>query len=71
MSRRPLMYRLDERGEPQPVPEGMFHVIAWGRWFENMNPTLAFDEIDGVQVPTVFLGVDYGHGDGPPVLWET
>lgn len=26
---------------------------------------------DDVRVSTVFLPIDHGYGDGPPVLWET
>lgn len=33
--------------------------------------TLARDEVEGVCVSTVYLGIDHGYGDGPPVLWET
>lgn len=33
---------------------------------------VALDEIDGIKVSTVFLGIDHSFGlGGPPVLWET
>jgi hypothetical protein len=33
--------------------------------------TLALDKVEGVCVSTVYLGIDHGYGNGPPVLWET
>lgn len=32
---------------------------------------VAKDEIDGLVVSTVFLHMDHGFGDGPPLLFET
>lgn len=32
---------------------------------------VAYDKIEGVEVSTVFLGLDHGRGDGPPLLFET
>lgn len=36
-----------------------------------MGFRLARDEIEDVLVSTVYLGLDDGFGNGPPVLWET
>ena len=60
-------YILDSNGNP--VVEN--DVLAWGRWYESANRKLAKDVIGEVTVSTVFLSLDHGHGDGPPVLWET
>src|SRR5262245_16847608 len=47
-------------------------VIAWGRWCENGNNIVAKDDVGGVHISTVFLGIDHRHyGKGPPVLFET
>lgn len=32
---------------------------------------LAYDEVGDATVSTVFLSLDHGFGEGPPVLWET
>lgn len=32
---------------------------------------VAWDEIDGLVVSTVFLHMDHGFGEGPPLLFET
>jgi len=48
-------------------------LLEWGRWFENTdNRVIARDEINGVLVSTVFLGIDHNFtGEGPPVLFES
>ena len=46
-------------------------LIKWANWFETANRHVAKDEIDGVSISTVFLGLDHGFGDGPPILFET
>lgn len=33
--------------------------------------TVGLDIIDGVRVSTVFLALDHGYGDEPPLLFET
>jgi hypothetical protein len=46
----------------------------WSRFFgDTERRKLAHDTItDGVEVSTVFLGIDHNFGsNGPPVLWET
>ena len=60
-------YILDGR---MPVPEP--DLIRWAVWYEDPDDRrVAKDERDGVQVSTVFLGLDHGWGDGPPILFET
>jgi len=46
-------------------------IDEWGTWFETAERQVALDEIDGVEVSTVFLGADYSHTGGAPVLYET
>lgn len=48
-------------------------VMVWARWFDDPGKRrVANDVIGGVQVSTVFLGLDHDFtGKGPPVLWET
>ena len=47
-------------------------VATWARWFETAERHVATDRVGGVQVSTVFLGLDHDWGLGPlPVLWET
>ena len=72
MTDRPLLYILNEAGEPEPIDD----TLAWGRWMETANRRVAIDRDEGdhkqqIVISTVFLGCDHGHGDGPPVLYET
>ena len=46
-------------------------LMTWGEWFETHDRQVAYTEQDEVRVSTVFLGIDMGFGDGPPVLFET
>jgi hypothetical protein len=48
-------------------------LLAWGRWFARADRAVAKTKLaQGVDVSTVFLGIDHGFVDGkPPVLWET
>lgn len=53
---------------PVPVDD----LFAWGRWFEvDANRRVGRDEIGGVSVSTVFLGLDYGYPSRGPILFET
>lgn len=61
------LYILDERGESVPESD----TLKWGEWFEVNPRSLGDDSIGPYRVSTIFLGVDYSFGDGPPVLWET
>jgi len=48
--------------------------MEWAAWFENTEKRrVAFDDLgSGVEVCTVFLGLDHSFTLGyPPVLWET
>lgn len=61
-------------GEPEPVAD----VTTWGRWFEEASRDraagrrVARTDVDGVEVSTVFLGVNHDFGlAGVPMLFET
>lgn len=58
---------LDENGEPKPVS-----LMEWAKWFEDVKHRIVDNTQVGIfEVSTVFLGLDHGWGQGPPVLWET
>lgn len=46
--------------------------VAWARWFASADRHVAFDRVGGVEISTVFLGLDHGFGLSPrPILFET
>jgi len=65
-----LYYVLDAHGDPEICDDWQ----TWAEWFANTEARIvARDDLpDGVQVSTVFLGLDHNFfGRGAPVLWET
>lgn len=68
-------YILDKQGNP--VPERDY--LAWARWYEHANRSVAFTEFAWGAVSTVFLGLDHNFQSSAeedplghkPVLWET
>ncbi len=48
-------------------------LMEWGRWYEDNRPALRVgdDDVNGVRVSTVFLGLDHSFGEGLPLLFET
>ena len=44
-------------------------VLTWARWFENSDRRIAFTEVDGVRISTVFLGLNHAFRDDVPPLW--
>jgi len=50
-------------------------MVEAGRRFETDDRRIAFDTVRrfgiSADVSTVFLGLDHGWGDGPPILFET
>lgn len=60
-------YILDEAGEPLPC----IGLADWSRMFEDPRRVVAQTVVGQLTVSTVFLGLDHGWGEGPPVLWET
>ena len=61
-------YILDSDNHPVPVD-----LKTWGRWFETVgNRVVDYTQINTeILVSTVFLGLDYRWGKGPPLLFET
>jgi len=56
--------------EKEPVAEP--DLIKWGKWFEENSRRVAFTELNGAKVSTVFLALDHNYSDeGPPILFET
>lgn len=41
------------------------------RKIRTLNKRVALDNIDGVEVSTVWLGFNHQYGDGPPLIFET
>lgn len=66
---RPTHYIL-RNGQAVPEPD----LIAWAEWYK-AHPEERRVARDGIGpdavVSTVFLSLDHGWGDGPPLLWET
>lgn len=53
----------------KPVP--CDDILEWGRMFESRDRIVKQSRETGCLVSTVFLGLDHGLGDGPPLLFET
>ena len=58
-------------GEDGKTPKPVANVIEWGNAREKENRQVRFDEIDGVKISTVFLGIDHAFGFAVPLLFET
>lgn len=43
----------------------------WARQLEQTDRHVGRDDISGVRISTVFLGINHQYGDGPPLLFET
>jgi hypothetical protein len=52
-------------------PVLMQDLIGWAHWFEKANRHVAKTYLPHCYVSTVFLGLDHGFGEGPPMLFET
>lgn len=64
------MFYFEIDGEPVAAADEDFG--AWGDWFEKIeNRRVAYTEINGYVVSTVFLGIDHGFVSERPVLYET
>lgn len=59
---------LDENGEPQRTD-----LMTWARWFQDTDARQISRTWlpNGIEVSTVFLGIDHNFGSGPPILWES
>lgn len=67
--KRPFTYILVNK-----VPVAVEDIFMWGDWMDDAkleNRVVKQDQINDLLVSTVFLGVDHGWGDGPPLLFET
>lgn len=60
-------YILDDNHNAVPVHS----VTEWADYFEKHDHRVAYDEIDGIRVSTVFLGLDHAWDGGPPLIFET
>lgn len=65
-------YILDDDNNPVPAAS----IEAWSAWFEEASKSgrkvlRRTKVLDDCLVSTVFLGIDHGFGDGPPILFET
>lgn len=47
------------------------NLTTWARWFETANRHIGKDTINGVDISTVFLGIDHSFDGKTPVLFET
>ena len=66
--KRPMYYVLVDK-KPRPVKD----VMQWSRFYSDFekNRRIARETIGGVDVSTVFLGIDHGIFSEKPVLFET
>lgn len=47
-------------------------LLQWAQWYEMPLRRVAWDAIQGKQISTIFLGLDYSFGHtNPPLLFET
>jgi len=63
------MFYILEGHEPTPVDD----VLAWGNFLTDIDARrVAYTEVPGGYVSTVFIGLDHNFtSDGPPLLFET
>lgn len=70
---RPRYYRLNPDHSVEPL-EGTHALRDWAEAFEDFDGRrVAWTQVaPGIEVSTVFLGLDHNHwGKGPPLLFET
>lgn len=46
-------------------------LFEWARWFETANRVVRHTYTEFHWVSTVFVGIDMGFGEGPPIVFET
>lgn len=47
-------------------------LMEWATFFEDRTfRRVGLDELCGVRISTVFLGLDHSFGEGPPLIFET
>ena len=73
-------YGLNKDGEPVAMPEHPMGSAGWLEVMAQLVPMLwqhplrqvAREEVaPGVEVSTVFLGLNHNWGSGPPIYWES
>jgi hypothetical protein len=74
--RRPRFYRLNPDHSVTPLDDGgpidEQVLRAWAAEWGSTDRRVAFDVVaPGIEVSTVFLGVDHNYFGGPPLLFET
>jgi len=47
------------------------NLITWANQFEKASRKVAYDKKNGIEVSTVFLGLDHSFGGKTPILFET
>ena len=67
------LYILDDKTPVKLEGEDLKEIVLkWGEWFVNNDPTVKRSKtIEGVEVHTVFLGIDHNFFSGDPLLFET
>lgn len=53
------------------VPTPCDDVLAWAMWYGKADRTVRKSKINGVEVSTVFLGMNYGFMPGERIFFET
>ena len=61
-------YILDKNGIAVPCDA----LVEWAKWMGTERAQYHLtDEIAGIRVSTIFLGLDHSFAGGEPILWET
>ena len=61
------MHIVNDQGEAEPCDD----VKQWALFMRDKNRIVEQTMVGTIKVSTVFLGLDHGLFDGPPMLWET
>ncbi len=61
-----MLYRLEGR-----TPVEVIDPIEWATWMEASDRRVAYDEFEGIEVSTVFYGVNMNLWVGIPLVFET
>jgi hypothetical protein len=76
-----MMFTLSRRGKPYPVPlfsrrEGDFKIdhgklLKWARKGIDTHKRIGLTVLDGIEVSTIFLGINHSFRYTTPILFET
>lgn len=61
------MHYIMDNGNIYPAGD----ILEWAKWMESADRTIAKTHVEDIEVSTVFLGLSYQFGEGPPLLFET